>query len=437
MTSLLAAAAGYPVGQPENQVRLVVGGQEFGGWKKIHIEAGIERQVRSFEFETTGRWPDGTTQVTYLSRRIRPFDAVQVFIGSDLVVTGYVDATPIRYDGAHVSLAVKGRSKTCDLVDCSPVDTGTTGGTVRASVGRWADVRGKDSKSASLVQPATAIAGGANVWRHARLETIAAALSAPYGVRVLSEIDTGAPIPEHQVQVGETVFESIDRLMRLRHVLSTDNERGDLVFIDVGSTGQATTSLELGRNILEASVELDFKAVMSRYVVKGQRAGTDDDFGVDANEAEGDDEEDADDEGGTQDFGAPLTASLEDARSKRLRVLVIKQAGHADDGTCQDRALYERANRAAKALETTYRVPGWRQADGSLWRPNLLVTVRDPIIGFDQIMVIAEVHYDCDSNGLCTRLRVGPPDGYRSKAPKPLKGKAVRRGGAAGWGDVQ
>jgi len=89
------------------------------------------------------------------------------------------------------------------------------------------------------------------------------------------------------VQVGETVFESIDRLMRLRHVLSTDNARGDLVFIDVGSAGNATTALELGRNILEAGTELDFKAVMSRYIVKGQRAGTDADFGIDANEAEG------------------------------------------------------------------------------------------------------------------------------------------------------
>ncbi len=41
--------------------------------------------------------------------------------------------------------------------------------------------------------------------------------------------------------------------MRLRHVLSTDNALGDLVFIDVGSTGTATTTLELGQNIQEGS----------------------------------------------------------------------------------------------------------------------------------------------------------------------------------------
>ena len=426
---------GYPAGLPENQERLIVGGQEYGGWKQIHIEAGIERQARSFELVVTDRWPAqasvGTTAAAYLSRRIRPFDACQVFIGSDLVLTGYVDATPMQYDGKRVSLAVKGRSKTSDLVDCCPPDSG---GTAPASGnGLWADVKGKDGKAGTVVRPA---ASNTNVWRNAKLEAIAAALAAPYGVRVLTEIDTSAPITEHHVQVGETVFECIDRLMRLRHVLSTDNEKGDLVFIDVGSTGNAITALELGQNIREGSCELDFKAVMSRYVVKGQRAGNDSDFGEDANEAEGDDDSEADFEGGTTDTGSPVTASLADARSKRFRVLVLKQVGHADAGTCQDRALYERAHRAAKALETTYTVAGWRQSDGSLWVPNLLVPVRDGLIGFDQVMVIAEVHYLLDENGLRTQLRVGPPDGYRSKAAKPIKGK-VKKGGGDNWGDVQ
>uniref|UniRef100_UPI0005F2B449 phage baseplate assembly protein n=1 Tax=Xanthomonas sp. MUS 060 TaxID=1588031 RepID=UPI0005F2B449 len=223
-----------PAGEPENQVRLVVGGQNFGGWKKIRIEAGIERQARSFELEVTDRWPGSTAAATAdttppLWRRIRPFDACQVFIGNDLVLTGYVDATPIQYDGQRINVNVKGRSRTCDLVDCCTPDTGRA---PTASHSMWADVKGKDGKTGTVVTPAAA---NTNVWRNAKLETIAAALAAPYGVRVMTEIDTGAPITEHHVQIGETVFESIDRLMRLRHVLSTDNALGDLVFIDVGS----------------------------------------------------------------------------------------------------------------------------------------------------------------------------------------------------------
>ncbi|WP_152640600.1 hypothetical protein [Xanthomonas sp. MUS 060] len=67
--------------------------------------------------------------------------------------------------------------------------------------------------------------------------------------------------------------------------------------------------------------------------------------------------------------------------------------------------------------------------------PNLLVRVRDALIGFDQTMVIAEAHYLLDDDGLRTQLRVGPPDGYRSKAAKSSKG--IKRGGGDTWAEVE
>ena len=405
-----------------NRVRLLVEGQEYGGWKSVRIEAGIERQARSFDLEVTDRWPGQTD----IPRRIRPFDACQVFIGEDLVLTGWVDATPIKYDGKSVGVGVKGRSKTADLVDCCPIEAGKA--TAAASVGTWGDVVPlKGGAAENVIRPP---AKAANQWRNQKLEVIAAALAAPYGVRVLAEVDTGRPIADHQVQVGETVFESIDRMMRLRHVLSTDNEKGDLVFIDVGSAGRAVTLIETGKNVLSGSSELDYKGVFSEYVVKGQRVGNDEQFGADVAEEEGD----AEDYSPTSVTSE--TATAKDSRAKRRRVLVIKQSGQADDGTCQDRAEYERAHRAAKALETTYTLIGWRQSDGSLWKPNLLVRVRDPLIGFDAEMVIAECTWTLDQDGLRTDVRVGPPDGYRSKAGKLKKSKS-QKGGGPEWSDVK
>ncbi len=404
----------YP--DPANQVRLVVNGQEFGGWKSVRIEAGIERQARSFDLEVTDRWPGQTD----IPRRIRPFDICQVFIGSDLVLTGYVDATPIKYDGKSVGVGVKGRSKTADLVDCCPIESGRSTGS--GSGGTWGDVVGPDGKTTNVVKPP---ATTANQWRNMKMEAIAAALAAPYRVRVISEVDTGKAIPDHQVQQGETVFESIDRMMRLRHVLSTDNEKGDLVFIDVGSAGKAGTALEVGKNILAGSADLDYKGVFSEYVVKGQRAGNDAEYGADVAEEEA---------VATEDTADDQEAITNDSRSKRRRVLVIKQSGHADEGTCSDRALYEKAHRAAKALQTSYTVAGWRQEDGTLWRPNLIVRVRDGIVGFDADMVIAEVAWVMDKEGLRTEIKVGPPDGYRTKAGKAKKSQ---KGGGPEWSDVK
>ena len=406
--------------RPENQVRLVVDGVEYGGWKALRISAGIERQARDFELDVTDKWP-GQTEIP---RRIRPGDLCQVFIGSDLVLTGFVDATPIRYDGKCVSVGVKGRSKTADLVDCCPPNPGTE---IKAVAGGWGDVIGPDGKRANIIAPPKTTA---NQWRNQKMEVIAAALAAPYSVRVIAEVDTGKAIAEHQVQIGETVFESIDRMMRLRHVLSSDNEYGDLVFILVGLGGDAVTALELGKNLLSGDSPLDYKGVFSKYIVKGQRAGNDEQYGEAVAEEEGDVEEEVE----TSPTGE--TASATDGRATRLRVLVIKQSGQADEGTCQDRADYEKAHRAAKAMQTAYKIIGWRQEDGKLWKPNMMVRVRDALVGFDAEMVIAEVCWSLGKEGLITEVRIGPPDGYRTRAGVLRNSKRLK-GGGSDWTDVK
>lgn len=401
---------------PSDVVRLLVNGTEYAGWKSVRIEAGIERQARSFDLEVTDRWPGQTN----IPRRVQPGDACQVYVGDDLVLTGYVDATPIRYDGRSISVSVRGRSKTADLVDCCPDPPSASGTAVAASADKWGDVIGKDGKAPTAASAATARrvvtpAAQGSQWRNQKLESIAAALARPYGITVLTEVDTGAVIPAHSVQVGESVFESIDRMMRIRHVLSTDNARGELVFIDVGSAGRATTAIRQPGNVLAGDANLDYKGVFSTYICKGQRAGTDDEYGPAV--AEG-------------------SATSTDPRAKRRRVLVIKQSGQADEGTCSDRVEYERAHRAAKALETRYTLRGWRQADGTLWQANLLVQVHDPMIGFDAEMVIAECRWILDAQGQRTEITVGPPDGYRSKAGK-LKASKSQKGGGEAWSDVK
>jgi prophage tail gpP-like protein len=410
----------------ENRVRLVVGGATYEGWKSVRISAGIERQARDFDLDVTDRWPGQTD----IPRRIQPGDVCQVFIGSDLVLTGYVDATPIKYDGRSVGVGVRGRSKTADLVDCCPIPVGQATGAARAMP--WSDVVGLDGKKPNVIAPPAKVAAQ---WRQQKMEMIAAALAAPYGVRVIAEVDTGKIIPDHHIQVGETVFESIDRMMRLRHVLSTDNARGDLVFIDVGSAGHAATAIETGVNVLAGGTELDYKGVFSEYIVKGQRAGSNDAFGADTSEEEGSaSDDDASAPGDTTATGK--TATSTDARAKRRRVIVFKQSGQADEGTCQDRANYERAHRAAKALQTSYTLAGWRQQDGALWQPNMLVRVRDSLIGFDTEMVIAEVNYMLDSTGMRTEIKVGPVDGYVTKAGKLKKSKS-QKGGGPEWSDIK
>ncbi|MGY0794337.1 phage baseplate assembly protein [Azospirillum argentinense] len=361
-----------------NAVRLLVNGTDFGGWKSVRIAAGLDRQARDFELSVTDRWPGSD-----VPRRIAPGDACQVFIGADLVLTGFVDATPISYDADTVTVGVKGRSKTADLVDCSAIH-----------------------------EPGQ--------FKGRKVDQIATELAAPYGVAVLAAVDTGAPIADHQVQQGESVFESIDRLLKLRALLSTDDAEGRLV-LTRAATARAATDLVVGENILTGSADLDCKDRFSEYRIKGQRA------------ADGDDDDGGDEDGGP-DIGALLGAAAPtsqvvavqaDTAIRRRRVLVIVADGQPDGGTARERARWEAAHRAGKSFEATYTVQGWRQGDGRLWVPNALVRVRDPVIGFDVDMLVSAVSYSLSEAGSVTTLTVAPQAAYEL-LPEPPKAKGKK-----------
>lgn len=354
-----------------NAVTLIINGLAYGGWKSVRIEAGIERQARSFALQVTDSWP-GLGQV----RRVRPGQACELRIGKDPVLTGYIDSVPVSYDGGSISVSIKGRSKTADLVDCCPQTPPTQ-------------------------------------WRRMKLEAIAAELAKPYGVEVVAETSTGQPIADFSLQLGETVFEGIDRMLRQRQVLSTDNERGQLVLIQVG-TQRAQTAIELGQNVISGSCEFDYANVFTHYICKAQRPIADGEAPAAGAEQQAQVDDTPSGPASAGDM-APLASVPGAQLLGRRRMLILKSSGQADEGQCQDRVEYERAHRQAKAIETSYTLTGWRQQDGSLWQPNLMVRVRDAEFGFDQDMLISAITYVLDEQGMRTELKVGPLAGFISQ----------------------
>lgn len=349
----------------QNAVTLSVDGLEYGGWKEVEISAGLERQARDFRLGITWRWP-GQEVV----RPIRQGAQCEVRIGNDLVLTGWVFATPINHDANQISLSVSGRSLAADLVDCAAVN----------KPGQW-----KNQGVLSIVRD----------------------LAAPYGLQVSSEISATSKLSDHTIEPGETAFESIDRLLTLFRVFSTDDARGQVVLASVGSQGRAFDAIEVGKNVLTGSAGLDFSGVFSEYQVLGQRSGNDKAFGEKA---------------------AEVSATVTDTRTTRRRTHIIHQTGQMTDELAQSRANWERGNRMGKALQTTYTVQGWRQSNGALWRHNTVVRVIDPLIGFDRDMVIAEVTYSLSDSGMTTTLVVGPPEGYEPEPADPLKGRKLKKG---------
>ncbi|WP_278646727.1 phage baseplate assembly protein [Pandoraea pnomenusa] len=350
-----------------DKVTLTVDGMDYGGWKEVSIGAGVERQARDFDLGITWRWPGSTEQI----RPVRHGARCEVRIGRDLVVTGWVDSSPIRYNKTEATMRITGRSLTADLVDCCPDD-----------------------------KPGQ--------WNGQRIEQVVRSLVSPYGIKVVNEGRDSTVIPNHTVKPGETIFESIDRLLTVSRLFSTDDGQGRLVMARPGSAGRAADRLVLGENIREGEASLDFSRVFSEYVAKGQRAEQDDDESVDA---------------------AEVVGSSADDRIGRRRRLVINEAGQVTKDLAQWRADWEREHRISKALEATYQVQGWRQTNGALWVPNLIVRVVDPVIGFDRDMLIAEVTYSRRrSGGTIATLMVAPPDGFEPEPNDKRKRMKVKKG---------
>lgn len=342
---------------PQDSVTLTVGTLDYGGWKSIEITAGFEQQARSFSLGITWQWPGQTRDVP-----IRAGDRCEVRIGADRVLTGWVSSTPISYDGKTTRLTVKGESLTIDLVECAAIN-----------------------------QPGQ--------WRQQNLLQIAQALAAPYGVKVRSELGLLKPVAHHCIQPGETVFKSIDRLLVLLLAYSTDDAEGNLVLSAPGSGGEACDALEVGRNVLSASASLSHNQRYSEYRVCGQRKATDDEPASKASQVQ---------------------ARVYDPQVRK-RVLWVNESRQLSEEAAQTRALWESRSRAAQTWAVTYKVQGWRQSNGALWRHNTAVWVYDPVLGLERQMLIAKVTYSLSEQGTVTTLEVAPAAKFELNPTDPQR----------------
>ncbi|WP_416757193.1 phage baseplate assembly protein [Pseudomonas sp. BNK-6] len=350
----------------QNVVSLTVDGVDYSGWKSVEISAGLERQARDFNLGITWKWGDQKIEVP-----IKQGAKCQVSIGDDLVLTGWVFGTPISYDDKQITRSVTGRSLPADLVDCAAVN----------KPGQW--------NSQGVL-------------------SIVKALAAPYKIAVRSEIPESSKLSDHTIEPGESAFESIDRLLTLFRVFSTDDARGRAVLAKPGSEGRAFDALAVGRNIKAGDAPLDFSGVYSEYQVLGQKTGTDEEFG---------------------EAAAEVSAKVTDERTTRRRVKIIQESGQVTQELAQARANWERSTRMGKALSATYTVQGWRQSNGQLWKHNMIVRVVDPIIGFDRDMLIAEITYSLSDQGMTTKMLVGPPDGFEPEPDDSHKNRKLKKGG--------
>lgn len=355
--------------------KLHIGGRVYEGWTGVTVTRTIEDAASAFSLDATIRYPGSGNPV-----QILPGATCRVSLDDLDVITGYIGAIGVQTDSDGSAVTIAGRSKTGDLVDCSPT---------------WK--------------------GG--VWTRRTISQIASDLCAPFGIEVVTLAESD-PIPSVRVQTGETVFDLLDRLARLRGLLLTDDAAGRLVITRGGLTS-ARGGLTLPGNVLESSVALDVSKRFSDYICRGQTVG--------------------DDQGSGTTVSA-VSGSAKDAIVERHRPLIVTPPTAVDRAGARAFAAWEASTRAGKSISYNCKVVGWRQwesDDAPLWTPNEVVRVQDTSCGVDAKMLLTGVTFSLDEQGTFTELQLAPQAGFELVGPLSRPKFASPQKGIAIWSELE
>lgn len=344
----------------EISIRLSGGGAQtiLTGWQKVQITTGIERVPPSFELTYTEPLPGDALSVAARGM------ACVLSIGSDPVITGYVDRVIDRMTATEHVLTLSGRGMSEDLVDCAAVWQG------------------------AVFNNVTALDMGTK-------------LGSPYGVVVVTDESDLVRLPQIIVNLGETAFEAIDRVCKLSGLLAFEQPNGTLLLTRVG-TAQAASGFQQGMNVQEASIDNSMDQRFSDYTIvyPGNQV-----FG---------------------DIGdAPLTTySYQDTGVPRYRQkyveLLSNSLGVAGSGVesgidlTKQQAMWEMNRRIGRSQVVRVTADSWRDSGGTLWTPNTLADVKLPALKVPKTqLLIGEITFKLGlDTGTTVEVELMPPAAF-------------------------
>lgn len=208
------------------QVDLYLNGMIFSGWKSLSVTRSLEAMSGRFDLGVAVRASDDVSA-------LKAGSALKLVMNGQTVITGYLDEVSQSISGADKSIAVSGRDKTADLVDCSVIHSSYH-------------------------------------FKNQTAQQIAEALCQPFGIAVVWAVKAAKAnekIPVWQVEPGETVFDTLTKIARHKGVLVTSDVDGNLVFTEPSE--KQVGELVLGQNLLSLDVTDSWQNRFSLYRVIG------------------------------------------------------------------------------------------------------------------------------------------------------------------------
>ena len=356
----MSGATNAPPGAADTLV-LTVGTTNLTGWQRVSVTRSLDQPPATFDIQVTEKYPN-TADVD-----VKPGQPCVVRIGSDLVITGYVDRYTSSVSAGQHTVRIQGRSKSEDLIDCSAI---------------------MDTTSPT---PHGQLVGGTAL-------SIARALAEPYGVTINSNAGDGATVPFFNINLGETPWEIIDRVVRYSQLIAYDLPDGSYLLAQAGSEKMGS-GFTVGQNCEAADITYAMDQRFSEYeghFLTSMVMGTD--MGI----------------------NAPLVGKVvkdEGVPRLRKRYVISEQTGLSLDLPYQ-RALWECNRRKGRSQMLSVTCDSWRDINGKLWDLNHLAPIKAPQLKLGSATwLIGSVNYVRDESGQHAQLVLMPPEAYQ---PEPV-----------------
>lgn len=342
-----------PVGASD-ELTLVVGGTSWSGWQRVNIMRSLDTIPANFTVEVTEKYPVDQ-QISIL-----PGAECEVMIGGDVVVTGYVDRYFAEVSPASHTVRISGRSKSEDLVDA-------------------AAFFGSRDQPTYMVHNATAL-------------SIAQQLAGQYGVGVNSIAGPGKNIPEFAIQLGETAWEVIDRVIRYSNLLAYDMPDGSVMLAQAGSEAMSSGFVQ-GVNVERAEVDFTMDQRFSEY--EGFKTSA-----ISLTE-----------EG---DGHVPRGYIVADPGVPRFRRrIIISEQTSPDQDMLKARVEWEAMRRMGRSMACIVTCDSWRDGSGTLWQLNHLAPIYLPVLKIPSASwVIGQIVYTRDEDGQHAVVTLMPKEAF-------------------------
>jgi prophage tail gpP-like protein len=330
----------------DDTVRLVINSKAWAGWTDVRITRGLERMPGDFELHAT--------QTSPAENHISPFDACEVRIGKDTVITGYVDRVAPSMTSRQHTVAFAGRGKCQDLVDCS----------AEAPSGQF--------KNSTILE-------------------IAQTLCKPYGIQAFMSGDPGKVLPFFNVDLTDSGWNVIERLARYLQLVAYERADGNLQLVQVQQSSFPVAASGFAEKVNVEQAEALFAGdrrfgeyqVVRNGIEILRSAGFQNTITT------------------VQDGGVPR---------HRRRVMVAENSGPGiDDITGQARAEWECYRRIGRAALLRLTTDSWRAVDGKLYEPGQLARFQLPTLYLDDVQwLISEVTYRYGADGMHCDITAQP-----------------------------